>query len=166
MNYSNPVVHSDPVCRMPVGENASHHFTHRGIAYRFCSAQCLERFEENPDLYAGLHHAANAPALLKQRSVRLQATQEATDAFLDALSQSMGVAHCDIRQGSLHIEYDLRQITWAQIERRAMATGIQFSGILTSLRRALWRFTERNELKNLAHWSDASCCNHPPSGTK
>lgn len=167
MTLVNQEVHTDPVCHMRVDGNSAHHLIHRGITQWFCSMQCLESFKENPDLYVGLHHVANAPAVLKERKVTLDFNYKgAEERFLKMLDQSMGIVHSAIAAEVLYVEYDLRQITWAQIERKAIQSGVSFSGFVAKVRRALWRFTERNELKNLAHWSDAACCNHPPSSSK
>lgn len=78
----------------------------------------------------------------------------------------MGVINCGLDGVFLSVEYDLRQLTWKQVEHQALLAGIEFPGVLSAIRRGIWRFTERNELKNLAHWFDASCCNHPPRGAK
>ncbi len=43
----------DPVCGMEVSETSEHARTFRGAEFRFCSAHCLERFNENPNDYLG-----------------------------------------------------------------------------------------------------------------
>ncbi|RMH51070.1 MAG: YHS domain-containing protein, partial [Zetaproteobacteria bacterium] len=43
----------DPVCGMEVHEHSEHARTFRGAGFRFCSAHCLERFNENPNDYLG-----------------------------------------------------------------------------------------------------------------
>ena len=160
-------LHTDPVCHMQVDGNSVHHLIHRGITQWFCSLQCLESFKENPDLYVGLHHVVNAPAVIKKRKVPLSFKDKgAGEQFLKLLDQRMGILQSAISDDVLYVEYDLRQITWAQIERQLSESEASFSGFLTKFRKAVWRFTERNELKNLAHWLDAACCNHPPSSSK
>lgn len=41
----------DPVCGMPVPPTGSKTAIHNGRVYRFCSRECREVFEANPDLY-------------------------------------------------------------------------------------------------------------------
>lgn len=41
----------DPVCRMKVGEEQGYLKHHKGMAYHFCSKECLNKFEADPALY-------------------------------------------------------------------------------------------------------------------
>jgi adenylate cyclase len=51
----------DPVCRMAVARGrAQSSKKRRGIAYYFCSAQCRDRFDQNPGRYVALSPAARA----------------------------------------------------------------------------------------------------------
>jgi YHS domain-containing protein len=43
----------DPVCGMNVDDSAGYTRMLKGRAYRFCSRQCLDTFEADPDKYAG-----------------------------------------------------------------------------------------------------------------
>lgn len=46
----------NPVCGMAIEVARSSLFvTYRGMVYHFCSAQCLERFNDIPALYTGLN---------------------------------------------------------------------------------------------------------------
>lgn len=43
----------DPVCGMQVDEKkASATSTHKGAQYAFCSQQCKDKFDQNPERYA------------------------------------------------------------------------------------------------------------------
>ena len=43
----------DPVCGMNVDENNTQHQTqYGGKKYSFCSAQCKQKFEQQPEQYA------------------------------------------------------------------------------------------------------------------
>ncbi len=41
----------DPVCGMRIEADVGYAKMHRGALYRFCSRDCLEKFEANPDKY-------------------------------------------------------------------------------------------------------------------
>ena len=41
----------DPVCRMEVAEGEGYSKIHRGRQLRFCSRQCLDKFELSPERY-------------------------------------------------------------------------------------------------------------------
>ncbi|RME60223.1 YHS domain-containing protein, partial [Candidatus Parcubacteria bacterium] len=43
----------DPVCGMEVEQDSENVRTFRGAEFRFCSAHCLEKFNENPNDYLG-----------------------------------------------------------------------------------------------------------------
>ena len=43
--------HVDPVCGMNVDITQGYGKMHQGILYRFCSRNCLDKFENNPDKY-------------------------------------------------------------------------------------------------------------------
>lgn len=41
----------DPVCRMRVGEDSPEKIIHKGRTFFFCSPECREKFEQDPDWY-------------------------------------------------------------------------------------------------------------------
>lgn len=41
----------DPVCGMPVAADRGYSKMHAGQEYRFCSRDCLDKFEADPDRY-------------------------------------------------------------------------------------------------------------------
>jgi YHS domain-containing protein len=43
----------DPVCGMKVEHDIGYAKMHRGRSYRFCSRDCLDKFETEPDQYLG-----------------------------------------------------------------------------------------------------------------
>ena len=47
------VDHTDPVCGMKVGQIDGYGMMHNGRLYRFCSRNCLDTFEANPEQYIG-----------------------------------------------------------------------------------------------------------------
>ena len=157
----------DPVCRMVVPNGSPHSKEFRGLTFYFCSQQCSENFSANPDLYVGLHHRDSDKPILKTRKIRVKfSIRETGLAICNDLALMMGVSEISLNENALEIVYDLRQLTWNQIEEQITSEGGCFKGFWSALRRAIWRFTEENELSNLSHWVDAECCNHPPTGFK
>ena len=51
---SNDNTHIDPVCGMTVDINKGYGMMHKGELYRFCSRNCLDKFEVSPDKYIHL----------------------------------------------------------------------------------------------------------------
>jgi YHS domain-containing protein len=43
--------HQDPVCQRPVPPTEGYGLMHGGALYRFCSRECLDRFEADPGRY-------------------------------------------------------------------------------------------------------------------
>ncbi len=43
--------HIDPVCGMQVDPDKGYGKMHKGALYRFCSRNCLDKFESAPDTY-------------------------------------------------------------------------------------------------------------------
>lgn len=43
--------HTDPVCGMKVEADQGYGKMHEGDLYRFCSRDCLDKFEANPEQY-------------------------------------------------------------------------------------------------------------------
>uniref|UniRef100_Q47DR9 YHS protein n=1 Tax=Dechloromonas aromatica (strain RCB) TaxID=159087 RepID=Q47DR9_DECAR len=154
----------DPVCGMNVEVAQSSLFsTHRGIVYHFCSAQCLERFNDIPALYTGSQRIADIRPIPKRRKLRLADSSE-LDVWraCQRLGEMMGVVKVAAENGCLLVEYDLRQTILSQIEAVAAAEGLKFKEGLHGLRRRLWKYLEAGELENAAHPSSGACCNRPP----
>ena len=154
----------DPVCGMDVEVSWSTLFTtHRGIVYHFCSAQCLERFNDIPALYTGPQRIADIRPIPKRRKLRL-ADSSASDIrrACQRLSEMMGVSKVTAENGCLLVEYDLRHTILSQVETVAAAEGLKFKEGFHGFRRRLWKYLEASELENAAHPSTGACCNRPP----
>jgi len=50
-NETDETKHTDPVCGMEVDANKGYGKMHAGVLYRFCSRNCLDKFESEPDRY-------------------------------------------------------------------------------------------------------------------
>lgn len=44
--------HTDPVCGMSIDPNTGYGMVHAGRLYRFCSRDCMDKFEADPARYA------------------------------------------------------------------------------------------------------------------
>jgi P-type Cu+ transporter len=55
---SRQVLEKDPVCGMPVDARSTHRAKHRASVYRFCSANCRDKFNAAPARYLQLQEAA------------------------------------------------------------------------------------------------------------
>ncbi len=59
--HNNQQIHTDPVCGMEVDVEQGYGKMHDGKLYRFCSRDCLDKFEADPGQYVkkqshGKHH--------------------------------------------------------------------------------------------------------------
>lgn len=50
-NTDNQQKHIDPVCGMEVDVEQGYGKMHKGALYRFCSRDCLDKFEKNPEQF-------------------------------------------------------------------------------------------------------------------
>jgi YHS domain-containing protein len=154
----------DPVCGMSIEVARSVRFaTYRGVRYHFCSAQCLERFNDIPALYTGSQRIADIRPIPKRRKLRL-ANGNASDIQRAGrrVGEMIGVTSVITENNHLLVEYDLRKAILSQIEAVATAEGLRFKDGLHGFRRRLWKLTEANELENAAHPGNGACCNRPP----
>lgn len=154
----------DPVCGMAIEVARSARFaTYRGVRYHFCSAQCLERFNDIPALYTGSQRIADIRPIPKRRKLRV-ANGNASDIerARRRVGEMIGVTSVIAKNDHLLVEYDLRKTILSQIEAVATAEGLRFKEGLHGFRRRLWKLTEANELENAAHPVSGACCNRPP----
>ncbi len=154
----------DPVCGTAVvAAESRHSTTYRGMTFHFCSAQCLERFRQEPSLYATPTQVVDHRPLPKHRRLRILSADAATvERTCRRIREMMGVAAVEASGEVMLVEYDLRQVTLGQVEAVAFGEGVRFLGGLHGLRRAWWKFTESNELGNAAHPASGACCSRPP----
>jgi len=158
----------DPVCGMDVDIAGSLHSTsYRGLDFHFCSAQCLENFGKNPDLYAlqtGLRDNIGLQPIPKRHRLPLAAGSDADiERACRQIGAMMGISSVSVENARLIVEYDLKQATLSQITAVAIAEGLHFSGGIHGLLRSFWNWSEANELNNAAHPGTGDCCNHPPA---
>ncbi|PKO86391.1 MAG: hypothetical protein CVU18_15215 [Betaproteobacteria bacterium HGW-Betaproteobacteria-12] len=163
-----PATSRDPVCGMTVLiADSTPTASRRGIAFHFCSAQCRERFVATPALNTAPVGNKDAAPITKRR--RLCFVSPGSAALLgaaDELRRMMGIAAAIPDGDGLVIEYNLHQATLEQIEAALSGAGLVLRSGVHGWRRALWRFTERNEVENAALPANGSCCNRPPNGRR
>lgn len=154
----------DPVCGMAIEVARSSRFvTYRGVLYHFCSAQCLERFNDIPALYTGSQRIVDILPIPKCRKLRLASGNESDIQRAGRrVGEMIGVSSVITENNFLLVEYDLRKTILSQIEAVATAEGLSFKEGLHGFRRRLWKLTEANELENAAHSGHGACCNRPP----
>ncbi len=154
----------DPVCGMDVDIASSRHsITLKGLVYHFCCAQCQERFVATPTLYTLPIPTKDIVAIPKQRTLRLVSSSgEALRCACEKLLCMMGVSAARPGIDCITVKYDLRQATLAQIEAVAVNSGLVLGSGLHHWRRALWKFSENNEIQSAAHPANRACCNRPP----
>jgi YHS domain-containing protein len=153
----------DPVCHMSVSET-SFATEYAGIRYAFCSAQCKERFLENPHLYVGSPGrkaaAQQGKQIIKQRRMVLSAPLDngQTDIVKRALREMMGIIDICIEGKAIDIRYDLMQVTVGQIADRLASVGSKLgNGWMERLKLAFINYQEECEIGNLEVDSGKRC---------
>ncbi|GAB1233530.1 YHS domain-containing protein [Ferrigenium sp. UT5] len=153
----------DPVCKMAVPAT-SFATEYAGIHYAFCSAQCRQRFLENPHLYVGVPgHKAPAQQgkeVIKKRSLMLAESLDEAQAeqVKNALLEMMGVKEVCIEGSTMQIQYDLMQVDTEQIADQLALVGVQLGGGWTDrLKLAFINYLEECEVGSL-EVSNKDCC--------
>ncbi|MBT8128908.1 MAG: YHS domain-containing protein [Gammaproteobacteria bacterium] len=145
----------DPVCGMQVRPDR-HAITHQQMHFAFCSSQCKERFLADPHLYIG-HPGHKAPAqegrtVLKHRQLKLDKSLPddlALQVFL-YIKEMMGIENIEIKGDTIDIQYDLIQVTEAQIESALAEVGATLGHSWSErLRRAFVYYFEETEISSL-----------------
>ena len=150
-----------PVCNM-VTDIDCMSSAYRGVHHFFCSAQCLERFTDNPGLYVGERGLPSAKQrggrCIKKRLLTLDTAvpDEVASNIVTDLQAMMGVIEADVRGDEITIVYDLIEVTTKQIEAVLEKTGNEASQKLGELlKRAFIHYNEETILDNLEHNGDA-----------
>lgn len=145
----------DPVCEMEV-ESQTYSFEYMGDQYVFCSQQCRDRFEANPNLYIGTAGKASpkqlGKKLLRRRTLKLEQNipEVVSELLIERLESMMGIKQVTINKNSLDISYDLLEATHKQIEDVIEREGHQLeSGLGQVLKQAFINYFEECELDNL-----------------
>ncbi len=56
---------ADPVCGMTVDRSKARRLEHAGTTYYFCSDNCLQAFQHDPDRYTHAHHEPSSSATVR-----------------------------------------------------------------------------------------------------
>ncbi len=145
----------DPVCGMQVAQD-QHAITYQQMIFAFCSSQCKERFLANPHLYIG-HPGHKAPAqggstVLKHRRLKLDEPlpDDLAQRVIAHINEMMGIGHIEIKGDTIDIQYDLLQVTEAQIESALAEVGATLDHSWSErLRRAFVHYFEETEISGL-----------------
>lgn len=153
----------DPVCLRRLEASAAwHQFTYRNVGYRFCSAHCLERFAEMPEFFSAPRRLEDNRPIPKQHRLRVAPVSSSViDEAMERLRALQGVIRASASSGHVDLEYDLRLVSLGQIEALLASAGVPLKRGVHRLFRSFWRFSEHNELANMASQS-SPCCSRPP----
>jgi YHS domain-containing protein len=142
----------DPVCGMQVAPD-QHSITHQQMHFAFCSTQCKERFLANSHLYI-VHPGNKAPAqegrtVLKHRRLKLDESlpDDLAQLAITYIKDMMGIEHIKVEGDTINIQYDLLQVTEAQIESALVEVGATLSHSWSErLPRAFVHYFEETEI--------------------
>jgi YHS domain-containing protein len=145
----------DPVCGMRIAPD-QHAIMFQQIHFAFCTTQCKERFLANPHLYIG-HPGNKAPAqegrtVLKHRRLKLDESlpDDLAQLAITYIKDMMGIKHLEIEGDTIDIQYDLLQVTEAQIESALFEVGATLDHSWSErLRRAFVHYFEETEIASL-----------------
>ena len=145
----------DPVCGMQVAPD-QHAITHLQMHFAFCSTQCKERFLANPHLYIG-QHGTKAPAqegrtVMKHRQMKLDRPlpDDLAQQVIAYIEVMMGIGRIEINGDTIDIQYDLLQVTEAQIESALTEAGATLGHSWSErLRRSFVHYFEETEISSL-----------------
>jgi len=103
--------------------------------------------------------------LIKKRKIAVIGIQDQGSAskINDYLMKKEGMIDVDVdhQRGFVRVEYDLRRINFETIESSIKELGFDLSKKITEkFKRGMAKFTEQNELDNLAA-APTSCCSDP-----
>lgn len=156
----------DPVCGMQVAPD-QHAITYQQMHFAFCSTQCEERFLANPHLYIG-HPGNKAPAqegrtVMKHRQLKLDKPlpDDLAQQVIAYIEEMMGIGHIKIKGDTIDINYDLLQVTEAQIESALAEIGATLGHSWSErLRRAFVHYFEETEISSLEVLPGAGAHHH------
>jgi len=147
------------VCHMNVTTN-EFKATHHGITYLFCSKQCEHNFGERPRLYL----KPPQQTVLKSHDFKLQETLDTNsqEEVRSLLLGMMGIQSIGMKERTLSIQYNLLEVSAAQIEETLQKEKIILDqSLLSKFKRDLIYYSEKNALELLSE-PEGSCCNKPP----
>ena len=154
-----------PVCQMASVKYDLWRSYH-GIKFWFCSQQCLDRFIAHPGLYVGNPKTGLAEKkkgrveIKSHRIVFSKSLNEKEMAKLtEDLHQMMGIKALKFSQGDMLVNYDLMEVSLADVEAQIFLSLGEFDAPLVERVKRGWiHYTEECELENLARPSKESGC--------
>ncbi|MFV1973698.1 MAG: YHS domain-containing protein [Thiohalobacterales bacterium] len=123
----NSTILEDLVCGMSVGTDEIS-ADYQGNHYAFCSEQCRERFQGNPQRYTDPE--SNAPEPGKRdyyayRTLKLAETLplDVAERLTEHVRALMGIQYIEIYDDEIEMSYDPNQVTESQIETAICHSG-------------------------------------------
>ena len=139
-----------PVCDMTV-RGVEHTTQYHKMYFHFCSQQCLDNFNERPDLYLKTSIKVSGE-ISKHRLIRLSKplNDEEADVVKSVLFTLMGVNNVEIGLTDIKVTYDLKQVREKQIEDALSGIELEIKNSwFEKMRRRMMQEHEENELDNL-----------------
>ncbi len=123
----NSTILDDLVCGMSVDSDEIS-ADYQGNHYAFCSEQCRERFQENPQLYTDPKSEVQEPETVdryRYKTLKLGETLplDVANRLTVQIRAMMGIQYIEIYDDEVEISFDPKQVTEAQIETAIARSG-------------------------------------------
>ncbi len=123
----NSTILEDLVCGMFV-DSDDISADYQGDHYAFCSEQCRERFQANPQMYTGVKKNESKPDerdYYQCLTLKLAETlpMVVVDKLTEDLREMMGIQYVEVYNDEIEISYDPFQATESQLETAITRSG-------------------------------------------
>ncbi len=140
--------------------------SYRGIKYKFCSQQCLDRFVAHTGLYSGTPQTGKSEKQKGRVEIKCHKviftkaiTKDQVEKISNALKSVMGIKRFHVGFKSFSVTYDLVEVSLVEIEHEVeKELGEIHSPLFENIKRGWIHYTEECELENLAHPPKRNSC--------